>query len=97
MANEEAGMEKLPRFSYQVPTDLTSAFINEMKRDLRETPSDLLTAIVRKHFASLAHAEVVGRLQAAALLDERRAVPSYGARPAKSEAESGESKKANQE
>ena len=89
---------KLPRFSYQVPADLTAEFVSEMKRDRRETPSDLLTAIVRKYFEELAHASVVERLKAnESLQEDERRVPRYGVKPSTKESESDAQRKASQE
>jgi hypothetical protein len=81
---EETEMSKLPRFSFQIPADLTAVFVNEMKRELRETPGDLLTAIVRRYFSGLAHTEVVDRLKAEALQDGQR-IPNYGVKSLKTD------------
>lgn len=41
---------KMPRFSYQVPEDLTEVFKKEMEKQFRESPSNLITAILRHYF-----------------------------------------------
>jgi hypothetical protein len=86
MGNDEVPA-KLPRFTYQLPPDLTGPFIAQMKKEFRETPSDMLTAIARRFFAELAHAEVVGRLREdEQLLIEERRIPNYGTRTEQAEA-----------
>jgi hypothetical protein len=90
MANETEDegpmVTRLPRFSYQLPPDLTQMFVSEMARDHRESPSDLITAVLRRYFEARSHAQVMAKLNAKEGLEaaEQR-IPYYGPKPAKSE------------
>lgn len=90
---EEQKPMKLPRFSYQVPEDLTSDFLQEMADDTRETPSDLITAILRKHFKRQKEERMLKAFSAQPV--ERREIPHYGPKPSTSEAGQEESRSAD--
>ncbi len=74
---------KLPRFSYQVPEDLTTDFLHAMKADLRETPSDLITAVLRRHLQQMMEEKMLRSFTE--VPEDRRALPSYGPKPAKAD------------
>lgn len=73
---QEGKIMKLPRFSYQVPEDLTSDFLQEMKDEFRETPSDCLTAILRKHFQKKTEDRLIKAFVESP--EEGRPIPHYG-------------------
>lgn len=74
---------KLPRFSYQVPEDLTTDFLQEMKDDVRETPGDCITAILRKFFKQKTEEKMLKAFIESP--EERRAIPHYGPKPSQSD------------
>lgn len=84
--NKEEGQKpmKLPRFSYQVPEDLTTDFLQEMKSDHRESPGDLLTAIIRKYFQIQTEERMLKQFPTESL-EERQAIPHYGPKPSTSD------------
>lgn len=86
---------KLPRFSYQVPEDLTSDFLQEMKDDVRETASDCITAILRKHFRAKNEAKMLRAFTESP--EERRAIPQYGPKQTPSDAGKAESPSVGEE
>lgn len=79
---------KLPRFSYQVPEDLTSVFLKEMEEDFRETPGETITAILRKFFQQKTEARMLKQFTGS---PEGGPIPHYGPKPSHSEAGQGKS------
>lgn len=92
---QEGQPMKLPRFSYQIPEDLTSDFLQQMKEEFRESPGDCLTAILRKHFQQKTEERLLKTFVESP--EERRAIPHYGPKPSQSDAAQTKSQTAGEE
>lgn len=85
---------KLPRFSYQVPEDLTAQFMQEMNADKRESPGDLITSILRKYFELRLEEQYWKQFTSR---PEGSAIPHYGPKSSRSNAGQEQERTAGQE